>query len=255
MSLAPAALTMDVEALILAPLRAACAAAGFDLFAPVAVGAYNRAVDGVLRLEAFGSEGSLAVVVGNTRALWPKWLGAIARDPALALEADPLERYTERVIATALDAIPVAAEVRYAHERGARCVAIQRLAHVAGLAYASPTHQSVHPVYGPWIGLRAAVSFDAPAPPAAMAITPLEHPCGDCRARCQPAFERALAAMGRELSQARAREHWRLWLACRDACPVGQEHRYGEAQIRYHYLQDREQLRGAHVRQSTEEER
>ena len=32
---------------------------------------------------------------------------------------------------------------------------------------------------------------------------------------------------------------WRLWLAVRDACPVGREHRYGDDQIGYHYRHDR----------------
>jgi hypothetical protein len=29
----------------------------------------------------------------------------------------------------------------------------------------------------------------------------------------------------------------------REACPTGRAHRYGEAQIRYHYLKDRAVLR------------
>ena len=35
---------------------------------------------------------------------------------------------------------------------------MQRLAHVAGLAYLSESHLSVHAEYGPWLGLRAAIS-------------------------------------------------------------------------------------------------
>jgi methylmalonic aciduria homocystinuria type C protein len=38
------------------------------------------------------------------------------------------------------------------------------------------------------------------------------------------------------------REQWRLWLAVRDACPVGREYRYSENQIRWHYAHDRSAL-------------
>jgi cyanocobalamin reductase (cyanide-eliminating) / alkylcobalamin dealkylase len=35
---------------------------------------------------------------------------------------------------------------------------------------------------------------------------------------------------------------WRAWLAVRDACPVGREHRYGDDQIAYHYAKRRDAL-------------
>lgn len=33
------------------------------------------------------------------------------------------------------------------------------------------------------------------------------------------------------------------WIAVRDACPIGREHRYPEDQLRYHYTKDRSLLR------------
>ncbi len=59
-----------------------------------------------------------------------------------------------------------------------------------------------------------------------------------CAAGCQPALERALAA-GAPRDQAELRERWKLWLAVRDGCPVGRDHRYSDDQIRYHYAGDR----------------
>ncbi|MGH8586497.1 MAG: hypothetical protein ACREWE_10055 [Gammaproteobacteria bacterium] len=44
--------------------------------------------------------------------------------------------------------------------RPPRRVAMQRLAHLSGLAYLSPSHLNVHATYGPWIALRAAVVID-----------------------------------------------------------------------------------------------
>lgn len=223
-------------------LSGPCSEAGFDLIQPLAVGWYNDCVEGALRLDDFGASTHLAVVIGNTRALWPRFCDAARREPELLSVEHPLEVYTERCIARAVAEIGVRASLRWSHDAGERLVAIQRLAHVAGLAYLSDSHLSVHPTYGPWIALRAVVSFPAPGPSSPP--PELQHPCGGCRGRCLPAFERALAEAQGRLTADGARANWPSWLACRDACPTGREHRYGDAQLRYHYLKDSEQLRG-----------
>jgi len=224
---------------IVETFRSACGACGFDLVMPVQVGTYNCRVEGALRLEDFGSPLHLAIVVGNSRALWPRFLAALRADAALLADPDPLDRYTERCIATAVEASGLEVSVRFAHDVGVRSVAMQRLAEVAGLAYLSESHLSVHPQFGPWIGLRAALSLPVlgPAPRA-----PLVHPCGGCAGRCLPAFERAREAMQGLLTEEAARDQWKRFLACRDACPTGRDYRYGDGQIRYHYLKDRQQL-------------
>lgn len=222
-------------------IRAACFAAGFDLVQPLRVGWYNRGVEGSLRLEDFGSEQHLAVVVGNTRALWPIWLDALAHDPALAASADPLDAYTERCLARAVAALGVPATVRFAHEVGDGRVAMQRLAHAAGLAFLTETHLSVHPTYGPWIALRAALSVAVPGPPGPAPA--LVHPCGGCARGCRPAFERALAALAGPPSEASMLGAWRAWAEFRASCPTGRQHRYDDAMLRYHYTKDRELLR------------
>lgn len=218
---------------VLATLRAALEPRGFDLLQPLGVGEYNACVEPALALDDLGSPEHLAVVVGNTRALWPVWLDALASDPVLAACPNPLDAYTERVLHVAVARIGAPTSLRFAHETGARTVAMQRLAHVAGLAFLSETHMSVHPSYGPWIALRAVVTVAIPGPPGSPA--PLAQPCGDCARGCRAAFDVARSTLAGPPSEAHARRHWRAWLACRDACPVGREHRYSEAQIRYHY--------------------
>jgi methylmalonic aciduria homocystinuria type C protein len=223
---------IDVDQ-VLASLRATLEPQGFDLMQALRIGEYNARVEPALALDDFGSGENLAVVVANTRALWPVWLAALASDPVLAACPDPLDAYTERALHAAVARLGVPASVRFAHTTGARTVAMQRLAHAAGLAFLSETHMSVHPTYGPWIALRAVVSVAIPGPPGAAA--PMAHPCGDCARGCRAPFERALATLTGAPSEEHARTHWRAWLACRDACPVGREHRYSDAQIRYHY--------------------
>ena len=232
---------------IVASVRGACARFGFDLVQPLCVGWYNRHVEGSLRLEDFGSEQHLGLIIGNTRALWPVWMDALARDAELLAGPDPLDTYTERCVARAVEALGVPATVRFAHVVGERCVAMQRLAHAAGLAYSSETHLSVHPTFGPWIALRAAVTLAVPGPEGAEPA--LAHPCGGCAGGCRPAFERALAALTGPLSEASVLEAWQAWADFRGACPTGREHRYPEAMLRYHYTKDRRAL------QSTTESR
>src|SRR5690606_26875893 len=146
----------------------------------------------------------------------------------------PLDTHTERTLSEIARGLGHRTSVRFAHEAGERRIAIQRLAHVAGLAYLTETHASVHPEYGPWIALRAVLSLAGPGP--AGPPPRLAHPCGGCEHACRPAFERALSTVAGAPSEENLRANWRAWLACRDACPVGREHRYSEAQIRYHYL-------------------
>lgn len=232
-------------------IRDACARHGLDLARPLCVGWYNRLVEPAHRLPDFGRPSSLAVVVGNTRALWPHLDEALRADDGLAGHPDPVDQYCERVLGAAVAGLPAPCHVhvRFAHEPPPR-VAIQRLAHVAGLAYLTPSHLSVHPVYGPWIALRAVVVVDVDGPAEA---APLAAPC-DCAAHCAPRLAVALAAAQAQAGastpgRAEIVRDWRAWLAVRDACPVGRAHRYSEQQIRYHYTNDRAALPGGPKRQ------
>lgn len=230
------------HAAIYQQVSAACAARGLDLAGALRVGWYNQAVDAAYRLPDLGRASALAVVVGNTRALWPRLAEALAQDPSLAAAPDPVDRYCEQATRAALAGIAQPWLVRFAHEQPPRRVAMQRLAHVAGLAYLTPSHLSVHPVHGPWIALRAVAVVDVDGPPGPP--PELAAPC-DCAARCGPHLR---AALGRARAQAPGCEQvetdWRAWLAVRDACPVGRAHRYPDDQIRYHYTKSRDCLPG-----------
>ncbi len=209
----------------------------FDLIQPFSVRWYNqRAPDHALPDFARGN--ALGWLLASSRAFWAPFIAARHADPALRAAAHPVERYVERVSAELAAALPVPAQVRFAHDGPPRLVAMQKLAEASGLAALSPSHLSVHPVFGPWIALRAVIVCDAdgpsgPPPEVARAC--------DCAANCLPALERAMAAG--EASCDGVAEAWTHWLAVRDACPIGREHRYSPTQIRYHYTKDRRALR------------
>lgn len=222
--------------------RISCRGTGFDLIQPTTIGPYNAAVDDGLRLPQLSNPNDLVVVVANTAALWQPFLKALEADEALREDSDPLNAYTEQIIGSAATTVAtrfeLKSEIRWAHTLGPGLVAIQRLVDLSGLAALSPSHLNIHPQHGPWIGLRAAVVFNIAGPDAstieATTAKP-QSPCLDCEQPCMPAMEKALAK-AKTLTFDEIANQWQLWLAVRDACPVGKDSRYSDEQIQYHYL-------------------
>ncbi len=160
----------------------------------------------------------VGLLVCNTRALWPRFVAAM-RDPALAAESDPLDRYTERTIEHAFPGAPV----YFGHREyaGGAFLPFTRLAVATGLGALAASHLVIHPIYGPWFGLRAVVLV-AGDPPA---TAPIPSPCS-CGYACKVTLVSALAATT-----------WEPWLAVRDACSL-RAWRYSDDQIRYHYTKE-----------------
>jgi hypothetical protein len=185
------------------------AAAGFDLAQPFDA----HAVGAALALRALTGAGRLGWLIGNTRALWPVFTAAMRDRPRTP---NPLDRYLEDTLAAIA---PAPARVLLGHRRDAAggFVPLQRIAVASGLGALAPSHLVIHPVYGPWIALRAVVIVDGEPPPLP---GPIAAPCR-CEAACARTLERALAGTGD-------------WLAVREACAL-RDHRYSDDQIRYHY--------------------
>jgi hypothetical protein len=161
----------------------------------------------------------VGLLVCNTRALWPRFVAAM-RDPALAAESDPLDRYTERAIEAAFPGAPVYFGHReYAASGG--FLPFTRLAVATGLGALAASHLVIHPIYGPWFGLRAVILVSGDPP----ATAPIPSPCS-CGHACKVT-----------LVSAREATSWEPWLAVRDACSL-RAWRYSDDQIRYHYTKE-----------------
>jgi cyanocobalamin reductase (cyanide-eliminating) / alkylcobalamin dealkylase len=163
-------------------------------------------------------------LVGNTRAFWPRFLAVRRGDPELAASEHPIDRYVERTCAQWPEARCFFVHRQY----DGAYLPFQRLAVAAGFATAAPSQLVIHPTYGPWFALRAVV-LTAGTPTTRL----LPAAACDCASRCTGAFDRARHAQGT----------WRDWVAVRDACCVGREHRYSEDQIEYHYTKSLDLLR------------
>jgi methylmalonic aciduria homocystinuria type C protein len=176
------------------------------------------------------------LLIASTRYFWLRFASALQDDPRRARVSDPVDEYVVAAVRAALAAVEPSANVRFAHESPP--LPIQRIAALAGFAHLSPARLSVHPVYGPWIALRAVAVVALPGP-SPESVPSLRDPCPGCPGGCATAFERALSASSERPGAATLARDWTAWLAVRDACPVGREHRYADDQIRYGYTKDR----------------
>jgi methylmalonic aciduria homocystinuria type C protein len=218
---------------------------GFEVLGAVASDLYNAALEeqhAAYRIAPLEGAPTVALVVGNTRRLWPLFLESFAAG-SLADELHPLDAYSRRHIGSAAAEVArelgVAHELRFSFDPPPHTVAIQRLATLAGAAELAPIGLCVHPTYGPWLSLRAAVLL-ALAGPDASASVPT---CSACTRRpCLGPREKVVEMGGAGVTRELLENNWRTWLAMRDACPLGREARYSDTQIRYHYLKERRLL-------------
>lgn len=206
---------------------------GFELVHPFYLPLYNDAVAPELALPDLGNPHHLAILIGNTRSLWAPFTKAMRDDTALAAHSDPLDTYTQRAIFAALERAGLTYEVRFYWEEPPRRAAFSLMAHVSGLAWLSPTYLAIHPTFGPWIGLRAAV---------VIALDGLEEPntaaasCHNCEAKCHPALQRVQAmSKAKGVSSQSIKVNPEPWISLRAACPIGREHRFSRAQTLFHY--------------------
>jgi methylmalonic aciduria homocystinuria type C protein len=242
-------------------LARACAARGLDVVAACSAADYDAAAPETARIgarEDGRATSPLVALIGNSKALWPAFADALARDGTMTLD-----EYCERVVRdAAADAIEVArgfkrrsgedlssrVRIFWASDvEEGKVIAIQRLAHVANCAWLDEnTHQSIHPLHGPWCAFRAAVVFDDVEEPDEEDLQPKIEKCpvsdetlANAKAAFDVAIERFNATDGKDPEQ------WRLWLAARDAMGGGAfaKERYYEDQILWHYDVDREGVR------------
>jgi len=153
--------------------------------------------------------------------------------------ANPLDTYTvaqaQRIIGDLRQAGFDGAAAYYWEQRSGTYADFQRLAVAAGMGAPSKLGLMVHPVFGPWIALRALLYTDKELPP-----TPARDdfdPCTGCPAPCERAcpvsavgFPFQIAACGVRRQQAPCTQ----WCDARRACVIGPEHTYEPAVQAFH---------------------
>jgi hypothetical protein len=213
--------------------------AGLDLVVDFNLADYNGAIAGqssLVPLLPFGGGHTRALVVANTRALWHNFVAALEEDPALRGSADPLDDYVSSRLVAAAAMLHCDTKVYTAEMDQDPLVSMVAAGSVAGLGVLGPAMMLVHPIHGPWIGIRGVIALNAR--PISASTVAVDH-CVDCSAPCKTALDDVLLSMNRPTVDL---NNWRRWLAVREACPVGTASEYGPNQTAYHYTKNRAAL-------------
>ncbi|KAL3159659.1 hypothetical protein ABBQ38_010067 [Trebouxia sp. C0009 RCD-2024] len=248
---------------IVGQLRSSLQAYGIDIVQPLCLSWYNEIVpeSSGARISPRGASGNqtLVVLIGNSKNLWPSFLAACCQETGLLTDADPLDTYVEQGIRCATQTVP-GHECRLfwshlpSHElSGSKYVAIQRMAHAAGVAVLEQnSHLCVHPKYGPWIALRCALVFDGVRYTEPQTVPRMNPLSVSTQQYIQMAMRTALRKPSLNLEDAETSPKpcnaWLKWVAVRDAiCPC-HPWRYCEQQLEYHYTKDKSVLESAEAR-------
>jgi len=208
-------------------------AAGFNLGGCLGVARYDGLVPSAWRASALLPETRTAVVLGaGGRAFYDAFRAA----PEGRLAADPMDAYTRRVAGEAAERLDGLALLAF-ELRGGCFADFVALGRAAGLGAASRLGLLLHPVFGPWMSLRALVLTPLSLPES----RPLADfdPCPACAAPCAAACH-GQALAGARFDPAACAATRERELACRHrcdarrACVIGPEHRYGEAAEAHH---------------------
>ena len=220
---------------------------GLDLCHWFSVAALNRTVPPDLRLPTFDRSDPLALLIGNTRAVWPPFMRhlreqlggdagaaeATVVQEMVALGGHPLDEWVTQQIADALLMVDCPHALSLGHVMQPSPPPLQRYAEASGFAPLGRGKLSLHPLHGPWISLRAVVVFDAPADAAPHQSSSKVAPsCAACTAPCLTTEVHAPTA---EILLKMLSSERRRWIAARQACPVGQGSCFSDAQLAFHY--------------------
>jgi hypothetical protein len=215
-------------------LVARFASHGLNLVGATSIAAYDARVGAHVALGPRVPEARFAVVIGNGGgAFWDTF--ARSRDDAVV--AHPLDAFTRRVV----EAITADVDgiVRIVYPFDAVPTDFRTLAACAGIGSPSRLGLLVHPEYGPWMALRAAllVRDEVVLPRPADGF----DPCPTCTSRACVAACPA-GAVGDAGWNVPACVAYRLaadgrcdgGCHARIACVLGPEHRYPDAALAFH---------------------
>jgi hypothetical protein len=207
-------------------VRTALAGTGIELVASCAIGAYDaRAPEALRSTSQLAGARGIVVAASAGPALWRSFRSRVARDPALAALEHPYDTFVGEALDRA-DGALAAARIAFRRFEAAFHAPVRldfvAMAELVGFGAPGPFALAIHPVHGPWWALRGAWMVDAEAEPA----SGLLRPCSGCAAPCVGGLSNGRPdAAGIALASPEVRGR----------CVVGQESRYDDDQIAFHY--------------------
>jgi hypothetical protein len=235
---------------MLSALEHALAPHGLNLIGATATGSYDFGVPPEFTLARLLPNAHSAIVIGNGgTAFWAAFRTFCRTHPESERWTDPLDTFTEMVVEEAVRPVlgTLPSRVLYPFRGRPDPVSFVHLAECAGLGRRSLLGLLIHPSFGPWIALRAAVLV----PVVVSAPRPADgfDPCPICIERaCIPAcpagavgdagwdIPRCAAHRLRDEDDCASRCHARF------DCVIGREHRHAADQLAYHQGRARDAL-------------
>jgi hypothetical protein len=230
---------------MLTALVARLATHGLNLVGTARPEVYDAAVPPSHALGTLVPEARTAIVIGNGGgAFWHGFRTFCDAHPGWEGQPDPLDAYTRRIVeevaAPFVGALAGPFRFLYPFRFPEDPISFMRLADCAGLGRPSLVGVLVHPTYGPWIALRAAIlvaeSFTLPR------ATDGFDPCPTCTERaCIAACPaNAVTARGWDIpacAESRARPDDPCATRChaRFECVIGRAHRYPADALAHHH--------------------
>ena len=228
---------------MLTDLSAALAPYGLNLVGTTAIDAYDAGVPPLLGLRRLLPAAKTAIVIGNGGgAFWTAYRDFCRVHPGHEREPDPLDAFTRGAVETAIAAtIDPGAPVRllYPFRYPDEPVSFMHLAECAGLGRRSLLGVLIHPLFGPWIALRAALLV----PHILTASRPADgfDPCPDCteRACVEACPGGAVTATGWDVPRCathrlQAEDTCAERCHARFDCVIGRAYRYPPDALEYH---------------------
>lgn len=219
---------------------------GFNLLGATSVAAYEALAPPQYHVAALLPQARTIVVIGNGGGeFWRGFRSHCEAHPHYLQEREhPLDDYTkekiETVVTPQLQRVGAMYRYLYPFRFCTEPVSFMHLARAAGLTGPSLLGVTIHPVYGPWIALRAALLIDqeVQAPPQAEGF----DPCPTCVERpCLTACPAQAISLTKGWDIPACVQHrLRIETDCVDYCRArfdcvyGREHRYPLDELQYH---------------------
>lgn len=223
---------------------------GFNLVGVCDVAAFDSSAPEGARLgESMPGARSAVVIGAGGRELWSEITGPGRRRSSegggRTADPDPIDRFTTLMISAETDrfhlTFPGAAlRVLYPFGDATVPVSFLRLAEAAGFGTGDTVLRLlIHPVYGPWVSLRACLLTDRVLRPDRRLDD--FRPCDRCPRSCLDVCPvGAISLSGWD--HAACFDHRRSGSHCIDgcaprlACPVGAEHRFGTDEMKHRQI-------------------
>ena len=230
----------DAVALQTSVSRVTAHLAGYGL---ACFGSFTIERDEISNATHAGLASRTALLFGNAGgAMWQRFSVSPEHGDG---KPDPMNRWTSRVAGEAL------AQLTAGERRDIECLypfgepvwPFQRWAKRAMGLKSSPLGLLIHPQYGLWFALRAAIVLPPSEKPEDGGRQGKQHPCDDCSEKpCLSACPVGAysnsgfnaAACRNHLASGNEPDCMMLGCAARNACPVGTEWRYEDAQLQFH---------------------